>query len=303
MIGIIIFSYGAPMSMDDLNAYYAHIRKGKKQTPEMMKAVKDRFRRIGTGDTLGRITMRQAQALEHALEVHFPEDIKVYTAFRHTTPFIDQTVQKMVDDGIRKIYTFSLKPLESKLGTILYQKLVRKAVNEIDATIPVIDIADWHVDNQWIGVLSERVRAAYEWLPKEARENAVVIFTVHSLAGTKEIHQEYDQRLAKLAEIVATDAAIEKWTYAYRSAGEQQGAWSGPDIKDVIKRKKQAGFKAIIAFDLQSLTSNIETEYDIGYDLQDLCKELDLEFIRATPPNDSYEFIIALSEIIKAQIE
>ncbi|MDQ0252740.1 protoheme ferro-lyase [Evansella vedderi] len=70
-------------------------------------------------------------------------------------------------------------------------------------------------------------------------------------------------------------------------------------VKGYTAYKHTAPFVEDVACDLLSVTSNIEVLYDIGYDCQPLCKKWGLEFIRTEIPTDSYDFIIALTNIVK----
>lgn len=73
-------------------------------------------------------------------------------------------------------------------------------------------------------------------------------------------------------------------------------------VKVYTAYKHTAPFVEDVACDLLSVTSNIEVLYDIGYDCQPLCKQWGLEFIRTEIPTDSYDFIIALTNIVKERV-
>jgi len=299
--GIILFAYGAPASMDDLPAYYTHIQSRKASDPAYMERVRNRFYQIGTSDTLGSITKRQAAGIEHALNAFYGQGVKVYTAYRHTPPFMKDVIDQMSREGITEIYTFSLKPIESKQNTRLYEKMVdlevKRLQEETGKELHVAHIKHRELEPRWIDVMADRVAEGYSWLPEETRRETAVIFTAHSIAGKPEARGWFHSELKRLAGLVAEKAEIDSWSLAYRSAGKCE-LWAGPDVKDVVRQKAAAGAKGILIFDLQSLTFNIEVAYDLGYDLQELAAELGIRFMRAVQPDDSYDFIIAVSGMI-----
>lgn len=302
MIGLITFAYGAPVSVDDLPEYYTHINHGKIPSDERLAEARERFRRIGVGDHLGSITKRQTQALADCLQPYFYENVKAYSAFKHTPPFVEDTVKQMVEDGVSKIITFPIKPLYSKLGIAHYQKQVRGALKQLGVDLPVIDIDHWHNHAKLVQVLSDRVRTALDWMPRDIKNDTTVIFTAHSQAGRAETHKEYAEQFSELAQMIATSLSLSRWTTAYRSAGPRIELWLGPDVKDVIREEVKKGCKGIVTCDLLSVTTNMEVCYDIGFDTQELCEALGVEFIRTQLPDDSYDFMMALKTIITEKV-
>ncbi|MBM7714676.1 ferrochelatase [Bacillus thermophilus] len=302
MIGIIIFAYGGPTSMDDLLDYYTHIHHGKAPSEERIEAVKEKYRHVGEANQLGSMTRRQALALEHALQPCFEEQVKSYVAFKHTPPFVRETVEKMVADGVEKIITFPIKPLYSKMGIRYYQRQVRKTLNMLGCDMPIVDVEHWHQQEDFIRILAQRVQEALDWLPKDEFQASSVIFTAHSQPGLAKTHEIYIQQFSELAKLVAEQLHVPDWEIAYRSAGEKKELWLGPDVKDVIREKASQGIKAVVTCDLLSVTTNLEALYDIGFDLQEQCREWNIELVRTAFLDDAYDFIQALKKVVLQKV-
>ncbi|WLV24038.1 ferrochelatase [Aciduricibacillus chroicocephali] len=300
MKAILLMGYGAPESMDDIGAYYASIHHRKSVGRAVVKKAERQFYHHGTGETLGSIAKRQATSIEIALDRCFGMKLPVYSAFRHTAPFADRTVEKMLRDGVTGIYLFTLKPIVTEREALLNEKIVEKELKRLNQAekVTVHTILPEHIDERWVNILANRAKSAWTWLPEKLQPHAEVIFTAHSVAGKATQRESYDKLLKELASAVADIAGLKQYSTAYRSAGRNRDMWSGPDILEVIREKSEEGCKAVIAADLQSLAENIETAFDIGYDLQELCSELDMKFLRAAQPNDSFDLIIAAAEMI-----
>ncbi|GIN71876.1 ferrochelatase 2 [Bacillus sp. J14TS2] len=303
MIGLITFAYGAPTSLDDLSSYYAHIHGGKPLSAEKLEEMKNQFRRWGVADTLGSITKRQIKALASVIQPHFSEPVQGYTAYKHTSPFVEETVTQMIADGVTKIITIPFKPVHTKSGNIYYQTLVRNALRKLKVDIPVNHIEQWHHHPSFIKIFRDRVKTAWDWLPHSIQNNSLVIFTAHSLAGKAETRQAFEKQLLELANSIVDPLSLPKWRIAYRSAGSHEGLWSEPDIQEVIKEEANRGCQGIIVCELLTVTENIEALFDIGYNVQDLCRELDIEVFRTPMHNDSFDFIKTLEEIVIEQID
>lgn len=235
MIGIITFAYGAPNSLDDLDAYYTHINNGRKQSSEKIERMKDQFRHIAIGDTLGSITKRQINGVATALQRELNENVKGYAAYKHTRPHVEEVVEQMIEDGVDKIITLPIKALYSKSGFVYYQILIRNALKKLNVDMPVIDIEYWHNHPSFIRVLGDRVKTAWEWLPKNVKDDAKVIFTSHSLPGRPKTHQDFEKQFTETSELISNQADISQWRVSYRSAGTHANVWLGPDIKEVIE--------------------------------------------------------------------
>lgn len=48
-IGVLVMSYGTPKSLEDVKAYYTHIRRGNPPTAEQLKELTDRYEAIVGG--------------------------------------------------------------------------------------------------------------------------------------------------------------------------------------------------------------------------------------------------------------
>src|SRR5437588_13091711 len=67
-VGVLVMSYGTPESLDQIEAYYTHIRRGHPPTPEQLSDLKRRYEAIVGGFfPLRENTNKQVQGLEDTL--------------------------------------------------------------------------------------------------------------------------------------------------------------------------------------------------------------------------------------------
>ncbi|WP_042348317.1 ferrochelatase [Bacillus massiliigorillae] len=300
MIGIILVAHGAPRSIDEVDDYFKHILKGKTPSAPMLDNIKKQYRKFGTCDPLGSITSRLAIGIQNVLELSH-KDVKVYNAYKHTAPFIDETVGQMIEDGMKTIVTLPITPIFSKKGTGEFQEQVQTLVNNIDKSIEVIHIHNWNTHPALVSVLANRVKDAYSWLSESVRQDSAVLFTVHSQPVNPEMNQVYVTQFTQLATAIANEIGLSNWQTTYRSGANRDG-WLGPNVKEAIRQMQKEGVKGIVTCELLSLVADIESFFEIGEECHELCQELDLEFARAEFPNDSYDIVIALAAIINQQI-
>lgn len=303
MKGILMMTYGALSSIDDLHAFYKHIFRGHEPSAQILKEAQRRYRFHTVADPLAAITARQAQALERRLQQRFDEGIKTYVAMKHTRPFLHEAVQQMLEEGVNHIYTFPTSPLFSNSGTGQYQLKVEKAVNASGALVPVTHISHWHLHPGIVEALCSRLQTALNWISQVNRAQTAVIFTAHSQPGIPKANAEFIHSFRELATAITSKLDLVYWKLAYRSATPGQ-TWLGPDVLDTLEEVKLEGYSAVVVCELLSLTENVEALFDCRYDCQQKATELGLKFVSTEFLNDSDDFMNVLEDIVlKAILE
>lgn len=302
MIGIIVMSYGSPQSIDDVESYFTHILNGRTPPAEHLNRIVEQFRSLETADLLGSYTVQQAEALQKLLRLTWDQEVKVYAGCKHAPPFMEDMLQRMIEDNVTQVVTLPLTPLYSKTGVGVYRQAVRDYLNERNISIPVVDIEHWHLDAEFVDALAKRVNTAIQWLSEEGRAKSTVVFTTHSKPGTFEKNEVYCRQFAALAEQIAKKLEVADWRLAYRSARPGQ-EWLGPDVKEVIFEEAARGQKGIVGCDLLTIASNLEALHEVGRDCKQFAKEQKVEYVRAEFLNDSADFMFALASIVKRQLQ
>ena len=110
-IGLLVMAYGTPYKESDIEPYYTDIRRGKKPTEEELQDLKDRYEFIGGLSPLAGTTDRQAEALLEALNKEQDDvNFKLYLGLKHISPYIEEAVEQMHNDGIKEAVTVVLAP-------------------------------------------------------------------------------------------------------------------------------------------------------------------------------------------------
>jgi len=110
-IGVLVMSYGTPESMDDVEAYYTHIRRGNAPTPELLADLKGRYEAIVGGVfPLRENTNGQVAGLQDKLEQLAPGRYSCYQGLKHAQPYIEDGALQMAEDGIEEAIAIVLAP-------------------------------------------------------------------------------------------------------------------------------------------------------------------------------------------------
>src|SRR5690606_30907433 len=131
-MGLLVMAYGTPYKEEDIEPYYTHIRHGRPPAPEQLQDLKDRYEAIGGISPLAKTTDEQAEALGKRLnEVQDDIEFKVYVGLKHIHPFIEDTVEKMHEDGITEAVTIVLAPHYSTFSVESYTKRAKEKAAEL----------------------------------------------------------------------------------------------------------------------------------------------------------------------------
>lgn len=91
--------YGTPASLDDVEPYYTHIRRGRTPSPEQLQDLISRYEAIGGPSPLTRISERQAELIRKGLERRGIA-AKAYVGAKHAHPFVGEAVEEMAKDNV-----------------------------------------------------------------------------------------------------------------------------------------------------------------------------------------------------------
>lgn len=297
-------SYGTPESMDQIEAYYTHIRRGSPPSTEQLKALTDRYERIVGGFfPLRENTNRQVEELEKALNRDHPElEFKCYQGLKHASPFIEDGVKQMAADGIKEAVGVVLAPHYSVMSVGGYIKRAQEAAEPLGLNIRFVK--SYHLHPLLIRALSERVAAALERFEGVQKEQVRVIFSAHSLPEKiLEMRDPYPDQLLASSKAVAEQAGVTNWQFAWQSAGQTATPWLGPDILDVLETiHGEEGVRNVLLCPIGFVSDHLEVLYDVDIECQALAKRLGMHLERTASLNTDPLYMKTLSDVVADQL-
>lgn len=298
MIGVLLMAYGTPRSLDDVEAYFTHIRRGRKPSAEEVEELKERYREIGGASPLYEITEAQAKGLQEALDRKAPGRFRVYLAMKHSPPFISDVAAQMLEDGVPEIVALVLAPHESKMIIDDYMRYARDVLgSRPDVRVHVI--RTWHLNDKYLLALQRRIQRELAAFPRPGAEHTTVLFTAHSLPEkileTKD-PDPYPTRLEENARALAQRLSLPHWRRAYQSAGKTPFPWLGPDILEVLEELKAKGHSQVLVVPIGFVADHLEVFYDIDLEAQEKAQEFGITLRRTESLNTDPEFLEGLAE-------
>lgn len=274
--GVVVMAYGTPASLDELEPYYTHIRRGRPPTLEQVDELRSRYEAIGGVSPLRRITEAQAARLATALG----DEFTVTLGYKHAAPFIEDAV--------------SVAPPNS-VGVVLAPHYSKASVGEYVERLGRPTVESWADLPQWIDFQAEAVRRALEHLPARTH----VLFTAHSLPERVLVDDPYETELTTSATQIAHRAGLDadRWSLAWQSAGRTPEPWRGPDILEVLDQIDADG---VLVCPQGFTADHLEVLYDLDIAARERAEKLGIAFARTAMVNDDPTVLTALAERVRS---
>lgn len=303
-IGVVVMAYGSPAGLDDVEAYYTHVRHGRPPTPELTAALLARYEAVGGVSRLAERTESQRAALAAALEERAPGRFRVATGQRHAAPFISDAVEDLVAPGdgsapCDRVIGLALAPHYSGYSIGYYASTLAAAAGEHGVRSETIP--SWYDLPAYRNFLAASVR---ERLDADGVDLATtrVVFTAHSLPERLLVDDPYPDQLRSGAATVATTLGLppERWMVAWQSAGATPEPWRGPDVREVIGELADSGTVGrVIVCPHGFVSDHLEVAYDLDIVASELATCRGLAFARTRMLNDDPDVFAALAERVE----
>jgi protoporphyrin/coproporphyrin ferrochelatase len=301
-IGVLVMSYGTPESLEDVEAYYTHIRRGNAPSAEQLKELTDRYKAIVGGVfPLRENTDRQVEALQAKLNSGQIQYV-CYQGLKHARPFIEDGVEAMVRDGITQAIGIVLAPHYSVMSVGTYIKRAKEKAEACGINMEFVE--SYHMHPELIDVLSRRVTAKLDEFEETGavREEVRVLFSAHSLPERiLAMGDPYRDQLLETSQAIASQAGIDSWQFTWQSAGRTAEPWLGPDILDTLRELADSQVKYVLSAPIGFVSDHLEVLYDLDIEAQALASELDMRLLRIDSLNSDPAYMSVLSDVVRTK--
>lgn len=302
-IGVLVMSYGTPASLDDVESYYTHIRRGNPPTPEMLADLTGRYNAIVGGVfPLRENTDAQVAGLQAVLDQMAPGQFQCYQGLKHAQPYIEDGVATMAAAGIREAVGIVLAPHYSVMSVGSYIKRAQEAAAEQGIAMQFVE--EYHLHPKLISALTSRVKAGLaKFGTQTPAADIKVLFSAHSLPERiLELQDPYPQQLLATSAAIAEGAGATNWQFSWQSAGRTREPWLGPDILDTLQELRTEGTGHVLIAPIGFVSDHLEVLYDIDIEARDVATKLDMQLERIDMLNTDPLYMETLAEsVVSAQ--
>ena len=310
---ILVIAFGGPQGQADVRPFLANVLRGRRVTPERVEEVAHHYELFGGVSPLTQLTVRQAAGLRTRFDER-GTPLPVYVGMRNWHPYLADTLAEMAAHGVRRAVGVIAAAHRSYSGCTQYRENVDAARAELARRgLPDVEICyvgDWHTHPGYIEANADHVRAALSQLPADARDDARVVFTAHSIPVAMAEKFPYREQIEESARLVLSAVARgfspasgagpqPRPTVVYQSrSGRPEDPWLGPDVCDYLRSESATGLRAVVLAPIGFICDHIEVLYDLDVEAAEACREARVAMARAKAVNDHPRFIDALADAV-----
>ena len=301
-VGVLVMAYGGPASLDEIPGYLADIRHGRPTTRAVLDEITENYRAIGGSSPLLAVSQRQVDALAAELGGSY----RCYLGMRHWSPWIEDVVGEMVDDGVTHAVSVVLAPHFSALSVARYQQKVADGLDLYHGRIHFEHVASYHDATGLVAAFASRVQDGLSRWPEDERDRVHVVFSAHSLPKRVLASGDpYGEQCLETARLVVQRAGLpeERWSWAYQSAGRTPEPWAGPDVGEHLAALAADGVRNVISIPVGFVSEHVEILFDIDHRAAEIAAGLGMRLERPPALNDDPAFIGTLVELVRARAE
>lgn len=300
-VGLLVMAYGTPYKESDIEPYYTDIRHGKRPTEEELQDLKNRYEFIGGLSPLAGTTDRQAKALTDALNKTYDDvEFKLYLGLKHISPYIEEAVEKMHNDGITEAVTVVLAPHYSSFSVGSYNKRAKEEADKYG--IQLHHVEHYYQQPKFIEYWTNKVNETLAEIPEEEHDETILIVSAHSLPkGLIERNNDpYPNEIKDTMDRLEASTNIKHVAQGWQSEGNTGTPWLGPDVQDLTRELyNEHHYKNFIYTPVGFVCEHLEVLYDNDYECKVVCDDIGANYYRPEMPNTNPLFIGAIVDEIK----
>jgi len=277
--GVLCMAYGSPATEADIEAYYTHIRGGRKPSPEALEELSARYRAID-GSPLTAVTRAQAAALGEQLR------LPTFVGMKHAPPFIGDGAAEAKAAGIKRLVALPLAPHFAEMSVGGYRRALAAAWDG-----DLVFIPGFHDHSAFIGAIHNVLSEALDesW-PDQ------LFFTAHSLPARIVAEGDgYHDRLLESCRLVEAGMKLPKWEFAFQSASTTGEPWLGPDLLVALER---SGARNVLVCPIGFVADHLEVLYDLDVEAQAFARGNGISIRRTASFNTRPDFIEAMAAVV-----
>jgi ferrochelatase len=218
-------------------------------------------------------------------------DLHIYWGNLFWHPLLENTVAKMVENGIKQAVWFATSIFDSETSNKRYENAIETVCRKIGSTVPIFEKLpltfnhSLFIDAQTDCLCEALARITSDKNQCDESENSVfVLFSAHSIPKSDMACSNYITQLRQACRFVIEKCYISplSWELVFQSRSGTAEHWLTPDIKDRIHEIAATGqYRTIIVLPIGFFCENMETVNDLDWEVGKICDELGLRFVRA----------------------
>ena len=302
---ILILSFGGPESKEDVIPFLKNVTAGKDVPFERLQEVASQYDLFDGISPINQQNRDFINVLEEELRQHDLHQ-PIYFGNRNWEPFLQDTVNQIVDDGYRKVLTFVTSAFGSYSGCRQYQEDIDRAIQNTqveDLTIDKIRLFWNHP--KFLSAVASRIETTMKDVPRANRPHTKLLFTAHSIPKAWEKTSPYTSQLLAISNEISQRVAPDlQWDLVYQSrSGPPAVPWLEPDIVDHLDEIDTEQISTVVVVPIGFLSDHMEVKFDLDTQAANHAREIGIQMLRVPTVGLHKTFVTMTRELIEEAIE
>jgi protoporphyrin/coproporphyrin ferrochelatase len=294
---VLLLSFGGPEGPEQVRPFLENVTRGRNVPPERLDEVAEHYLHFGGVSPINGIN----RAL--VTELHAELDLPVYFGNRNWEPYVEEAVNTMRDNGIRRAAVFATSAWSGYSSCTQYVEDIARARRVTGPDAPeLVKLRPYFDHPLFVEIFAGAIAAAADTLPPGLRGDERLVFTAHSVpvaADQRWGPRLYSRQVAYATRLVAAAAGYADYDLAWQSrSGPPQVPWLEPDVADHLTALAASGTQAVIVCPIGFVADHIEVVWDLDHELRSQAEAAGMAFARAATPNADRRFARLAASLI-----
>ncbi|MEQ6902044.1 ferrochelatase [Nocardioides sp. YIM 152588] len=315
---LLLVSFGGPEKPEDVVPFLENVTRGRGIPRERLEQVGEHYFLFGGKSPIN----DQNRALKAAIEADLAAagiDLPVYWGNRNWGPYLNDVVEQMARDGVRRAACVATSAYSSWSSCRQYLTNLDDAVAAVPEGLqaPVLDKLRAYYDHP--GFVEPAVDATVASLGElpgglsgEIARAARLVFVTHSIptamndesgpveSGGGAYLAQHLEIAAVVAEAVAarTGAAREHELVFCSRSGSPHTPWLEPDVNDRLEELAAEGCPGVVMIPIGFVSDHMEVVYDLDTEAMATAERLGLPARRAATAGTDPRFVAAIRDLL-----
>jgi ferrochelatase len=307
---ILLLSFGGPEGPADVLPFLENVVRGRGVPRERLLAVAEHYHHFGGVSPINAQNRELLAAVGADLAAHGIE-LPLYWGNRNWHPLVEDTVRQLATDGIRRALVFATSAYSSYSGCRQYQDDLARARVAAGPDAPeLVKIRHYFNHPGFVEANAAAVRAALATLPEPVVQDALFVYTAHSIPTAMDeasgpAGRLYSAQLREAGRLV-TEAVRPgaPFELAWQSrSGPPQVPWLEPDINDRLGALAEEGVRAVVVSPVGFVSDHVEVLWDLDVEAAQTAEKHGLAFARAGTVGTDPRFVSMVRELVSERLD
>ena len=297
---VLFVSFGGPEGPDEVVPFLQRVTAGRNIPEERLRLVGQHYFDRGGVSPINQLCREMIASVESGL-AEAGLDLPVYWGNRNSEPFLDDTVEAMAADGVRRAAAFVTSAYSSYSGCRQYRENIAAAQALVGDEAPQIDKMRVYFNHPgFIEPFVDGLRAALDGRPAETTH---VFFTAHSIPMSMASSSRYVAQLENAVELVTGEIdGMPGHELVWQSrSGPPTMPWLEPDIVDAIHTLPPETTDVVVV-PIGFVSDHMEVIQDLDTDAAAAAAERSFSFARVPTPGTDARFIDMIVGLIAERV-